>query len=179
MLDKIASWRGELHLGRDVVFAPGAERRLNVSDPRGKLLLASHFGDVEACRALAQLQGSKTINALVFSDNAQRFKKIMEEMAPQAGLNLLPVNDIGPDTAILLKEKLDRGEWIAIVGDRIAVTTQRGGEWRVCWSRFMGQTCALPTGPVSFLRLLFTLSGGSDFCPAPAGETTHPLRTIC
>jgi predicted LPLAT superfamily acyltransferase len=54
------------------------------------------------------------------------------EMAPQAGLNLMPVNDIGPDTAILLQEKLDRGEWIAIVGDRIAVNPQRGGEWRVC-----------------------------------------------
>lgn len=154
MLDKIASWRGELHVGRDVVFAPGAEETLNVSDPRGKLLLASHLGDVEACRALAQLQGSKTINALVFSDNAQRFKKIMEEMAPQAGLNLLPVNDIGPDTAMLLKEKLDRGEWIAIVGDRIAVTTQRGGEWRVCWSRFMGQVAPFPQGPFILASIL-------------------------
>ena len=154
VLDKIASWRGELHVGRDVVFAPGAEETLNVSDPRGKLLLASHLGDVEACRALAQLQGSKTINALVFSDNAQRFKKIMEEMAPQAGLNLLPVNDIGPDTAILLKEKLDRGEWIAIVGDRIAVTTQRGGEWRVCWSRFMGQVAPFPQGPFILASIL-------------------------
>lgn len=154
MLDKIASWRGELHFGRDVVFAPGAEEALNVSDPRGKLLLASHLGDVEACRALAQLQGSKTINALVFSENAQRFRQIMEEMAPQAGLNLLPVNDIGPDTAILLKEKLERGEWIAIVGDRIAVNTQRGGEWRVCWSRFMGQATPFPQGPFILASIL-------------------------
>lgn len=154
MLDKIASWRGELHIGHDVVFAPGAEDTLNVRDPRGKLLLASHLGDVEACRALAQLQGSKTINALVFSDSAQRFKQVMEEMAPQAGLNLLPVNDIGPDTAILLKEKLDRGEWIAIVGDRIAVTTQRGGEWRVCWSRFMGQIAPFPQGPFILASIL-------------------------
>ncbi|CBG91030.1 glycosyltransferase family 2 protein [Citrobacter rodentium] len=154
MLDKIASWRGELHFGRDVAYAPGAEAALNVSDSRGKLLLASHLGDVEACRALAQLQGSKTINALVFSDNAQRFKQIMQEMAPQAGLNLLPVTDIGPDTAIALKEKLDRGEWIAIVGDRIAVNPQRGGEWRVCWSRFMGQPAPFPQGPFILASIL-------------------------
>ncbi|MHA6633887.1 glycosyltransferase family 2 protein [Citrobacter farmeri] len=171
MLDKIASWRGELHFGRDVVFAPGAEEALNVSDPRGKLLLASHLGDVEACRALAQLQGSKTINALVFSDNARRFKQIMEEMAPQAGLNLMPVTDIGPDTAIALKEKLERGEWIAIVGDRIAVNPQRGGEWRVCWSRFMGQAAPFPQGPfilASILRcpvdLLFALRQQEKLC---------------
>ena len=154
MLDKIASWRGELHFGRDVIFAPSAETTLNISDPRGKLLLASHLGDVEACRALAQLQGSKTINALVFSDNAQRFKQIMQEMAPQAGLNLLPVNSIGPDTAILLKEKLERGEWVAIVGDRIAVNPQRGGEWRVCWSRFMGQNAPFPQGPFILASIL-------------------------
>lgn len=154
MLDKIASWRGELHLGRDVMFAPGAEAALNVDDPRGKLLLASHLGDVEACRALAQRQGSKTINALVFSDNAQRFKQIMQEMAPQAGLNLMPVTDIGPDTAIALKEKLERGEWIAIVGDRIAVNPQRGGDWRVCWSDFMGQPAPFPQGPFILASIL-------------------------
>jgi predicted LPLAT superfamily acyltransferase len=154
MLDKIASWRGELQFERDVVFAAGAEETLNVRDPRGKLLLASHLGDVEACRALAQLQGGKVINALVFSDNAQRFKQIMAEMAPQAGLNLMPVTDIGPETAILLQEKLDRGEWIAIVGDRIAVNPQRGGEWRVCWSRFMGQAAPFPQGPFILAAIL-------------------------
>ncbi|HGP0980553.1 TPA: glycosyltransferase [Klebsiella aerogenes] len=154
MLDKIASWRGELQFGRDVVFTAGAEETLNISDPRGKLLLVSHLGDVEACRALAQLQGGKTINALVFSENAQRFKQIMTEMAPQAGLNLIPVNDIGPETAILLQQKLDRGEWIAIVGDRIAVNPQRGGEWRVCWSRFMGQAAPFPQGPFILAAIL-------------------------
>lgn len=61
MLDKIASWRGELQLGRDVLFAPGAEAALNVSDPRGKLLLASHLGDVEVCRALAKFRATKPL----------------------------------------------------------------------------------------------------------------------
>lgn len=154
MLDKVASWRGELRLDRDVVFAKGAKAALGVESPQGKLLLASHLGDVEACRALAQLDGTKTINALVFSENAQRFKQIMQEMAPQAGLNLLPVTDIGPDTAMLLKEKLDRGEWVAIVGDRIAVNRQRGSEWRVVWSPFMGQPAPFPQGPFILASIL-------------------------
>ncbi len=154
MLDKVASWRGELRLDRDVVFAEGAKAALGVESPQGKLLLASHLGDVEACRALAQLDGTKTINALVFSENAQRFKQIMQEMAPQAGLNLLPVNDIGPDTAIVLKEKLDRGEWVAIVGDRIAVKRQRGSDWRVVWSPFMGQLAPFPQGPFILASIL-------------------------
>ena len=154
MLDKIASWRGEMRLGQDVVFAPNAEAALDIGSPQGKLLLASHLGDIEACRALAQLQVSKTINALVFNDNAQRFKQIMAEIAPQAGLNLLPVTDIGPDTAMLLKDKLDRGEWVAIVGDRIAVKPQRGNSSRVIWSRFMGQPAPFPQGPFILASIL-------------------------
>ena len=154
MLAKIASWRGQLQLGRDVVFAPGAWEALDVASPRGKLLLASHLGDIEACRALASITGGKVINALVFSDNAQRFKQIMQEMAPQAGLNLIAVNDIGPDTAMLLKEKIDQGEWVAIVGDRIAVTPQRGNDWRVIWSPFMGAPAPFPQGPFILASIL-------------------------
>ncbi|MGD8107235.1 glycosyltransferase family 2 protein [Pantoea sp. FN0302] len=154
MLDKVASWRGELQVGRDVVLAPGVEAVLNLHQPQGKLLLASHLGDVEACRALAQLQGGKVINALVFSENAQRFKQIMAENVPQAGLNLIPVTNIGPDTAIMLKEKLDRGEWVAIVGDRLAVNRQRGGDWRVVWSPFMGQPAPFPQGPFVLAAVL-------------------------
>ena len=154
MLDKVASWRGELKLHRDIVFAHGASEALNIAAPQGKLLLASHLGDVEACRALAQLEGSKIINALVFSENAQRFKQIMSEMAPEAGVNLMSVTDIGPDTAIAIKEKLERGEWVAIVGDRIAVNPQRGGEWRVIWSRFMGQPAPFPQGPFILASIL-------------------------
>ncbi|MBZ0060415.1 MULTISPECIES: glycosyltransferase family 2 protein [unclassified Leclercia] len=154
MLDKVASWQGELKLDRDILFAPGAREKLDLTVPQGKLLLASHLGDVEACRALAQIKGGKTVNALVFSDNAQRFKQIMQEMAPQAGLNLIPVTDIGPETAILLKEKIDRGEWVTIVGDRIAVDPQRGGNWRVVWSEFMGQPAPFPEGPFILASLM-------------------------
>ena len=154
MLAKIASWRGQLQLGRDVVFAPGAWEALDVASPQGKLLLVSHLGDIEACRALASITGGKIINALVFSDNARRFKQIMQEMAPQAGLNLIAVNDIGPDTAMQLKEKIDQGQWVAIVGDRIAVTPQRGNDCRVIWSPFMGAPAPFPQGPFILAALL-------------------------
>jgi len=147
MLDKVASWQGELQLGRDLVFAPGAEQALETRGTSGKLILASHLGDVEVCRALAQRYERQVINALVFSDHAQRFKRIMEEVAPQSCLNLIPVSDMGPETAMLLKEKLEQGEWVAIVGDRIAVQPQRGGQWRVSWSHFLGHPAPFPLGP--------------------------------
>ena len=146
MIDKIAGWRGELSIGKEAVFAPGAEALLDGSDRRGALVLASHLGDVETCRALARRNGHPVVNALVFHENARRFQAIIEEVAPQAGLHLLSVSSLGPETAVLLKEKLDRGEWVVIVGDRIAVNPQRGG-WRVVWSPFLGRPAPFPEGP--------------------------------
>ncbi|MCI1026305.1 glycosyltransferase family 2 protein [Pantoea dispersa] len=147
MLDKVASWRGDLQWGRDIDFAPGAEAVIRAAEGKGQLILASHLGDIEACRAMAKQVSGLVINALVFTDNAQRFRAVLESIAPKAGVNLLPVSDIGPDTAILLQQKLDAGEWVAIVGDRTAVQRQRGGERRVVWSEFMGQPAPFPQGP--------------------------------
>lgn len=147
MLNKIAAWRGDILWGRDIEFAPGSREVLQPQAGQGKLILAAHLGDIEASRALAQVEAGLVINALVFTDHAQRFRQIIEEIAPQAGVNLLPVSHIGPETAMFLQEKLDAGEWVAIVGDRVAVNTQRGGERRVCWSPFMGNRAPFPQGP--------------------------------
>lgn len=147
MLNKIAAWRGDIIWGRDIEFAPGSREVLQPQAGQGKLILAAHLGDIEASRALAQVEAGLIINALVFTDHAQRFRQIIEEIAPQAAVNLLPVSHIGPQTAMLLQDKLDAGEWVAIVGDRIAVNSQRGGERRVCWSQFMGSPAPFPQGP--------------------------------
>lgn len=153
MLDKIASWRGELQLGRHLLFAEDSEQQLRARLGKGTLILASHLGNVEACRALAQHLQSQPITALVFHQHAQRFTQIMQQMAPQASLNLLPVTEIGPDTAILLQQRLEKGEWVAIVGDRVAINQQRGG-WRVSWSEFVGSPAPFPQGPFILARIL-------------------------
>ncbi|WP_338569427.1 glycosyltransferase [Erwinia billingiae] len=147
MLQKIASWRGDLRWGKEIDFAAGAEQVLAAGKPGGRLILASHLGDIEACRALAQQVSGLVINALVFTDNAERFRQVMDEIAPEASKHVIPVSNIGPETAILLQQKLDAGEWVAIVGDRTAVNRQRGGVRRVIWSNFLGKPAPFPQGP--------------------------------
>jgi len=120
---------------------------IEASRQQGQLILASHLGDLEVCRAMAQQVSGVVITALVFTDHARRFKQLLDEIAPGAGVNLMPVNNIGPETAMLLKQKLDAGEWVAIVGDRTSVNPQRGGGLRVVWSPFLGREAPFPQGP--------------------------------
>lgn len=147
MLSKLASWQGDKTLTDAVLVDPDI-CEAHITSGRGTLILASHLGDIESCRAIGALNHRITVNALVFTEHAERFNQVMKEVNPQAVVNLIQVSQMGPDTAILLQEKLDAGEWVAIVGDRTSASThQRGEHSRVIWSDFLGKPAAFPQGP--------------------------------
>lgn len=147
MLSKLASWQGDKTL-TDAVLVNPEICQAHITSGRGTLILASHLGDIESCRAIGALNDKITVNALVFTDNAERFHQVMKEINPQAVVNLIQVSQMGPDTAIQLQEKLDAGEWVAIVGDRTSASPhQRGEHSRVIWSDFLGKSAAFPQGP--------------------------------
>lgn len=147
ILERIACWQGETNLKKDVVFAEGSEDCLKQFTTRGVLILASHLGNIEACRALAHQATARPVHAIVFHEHAQQFKKIMDEIAPDSSLNLIPVTNMGPDTAIFIDEKIQQGDWVAIVGDRIAVKAHRQDKPRVIWSEFLNRPAPFPQGP--------------------------------
>ncbi|MNG74848.1 Undecaprenyl-phosphate mannosyltransferase [compost metagenome] len=145
MLDKLSSWRGELHDIR-LVDRAGCERQ--IASGKGTLILASHLGDIESCRALGELDSNVKVNALVFTEHAERFNQVMKEVNPRANLNLIQVTSLGPETAMHLQDKLNAGEWVAIVGDRTSAGKhQRGEQPRVVWSHFLGKPAPFPQGP--------------------------------
>ncbi|MBQ9275797.1 MAG: glycosyltransferase family 2 protein [Succinivibrio sp.] len=153
MLTKIAAWRGDLKLNEQVHFAGEAKELMLSHTNQGCLIVGSHLGDLETLRAVESFQHLVTINALVFTDNARRFKQIMQEFAPSSQLNLIAVNEIGPDTAALLQEKTEQGQWVAILGDRVPVKAGRGGV-RAVQADFLGQRAPFPQGPYVLASLL-------------------------
>lgn len=154
MLDKVASWCQKLVWGKDVVYAPQAEEVLKSDEEKGKLILGSHLGDIEVCRALAQTGRLKRVNALVFHEHAARFQQLMSEIAPESQLNLISVTNITPDVAIKLQEKIQAGEWVAIVGDRISISISDSNDQRITWSDFLGEPAPFPQGPFILAALL-------------------------
>lgn len=148
MLNKLASWRGNNVPGHSTVMANRELCEAQIATGKGTLILASHLGDIESCRALGELKHNVKINALVFTQHAERFNQMMQEVNPQASINLIQVMTLGPDTAVMLKSKLDAGEWVAIVGDRTSASQHTRGEApRVVRSRFLGELATFPQGP--------------------------------
>ncbi|MCY9836407.1 glycosyltransferase family 2 protein [Aeromonas media] len=141
-LDKLAGWRGDI-TEQEVELVGAEHYDAAINSGQGVLLLGSHLGDLELCRALGSRKQGLRINALVFTRHAARFNALLKQINPDSHLNLIQVQELGADTAILLKEKLERGEWVVIVGDRTSVTREK----RVIWADFLGAPAPFPLGP--------------------------------
>ncbi|WP_429116591.1 glycosyltransferase family 2 protein [Aeromonas hydrophila] len=141
-LDKLAGWRGDI-TEQEVELVGAEHYQAAINSGQGVLLLGSHLGDLELCRALGSRKQGLRINALVFTRHAARFNALLKQINPDSHLNLIQVQELGADTSILLKEKLERGEWVVIVGDRTSVTREK----RVIWADFLGAPAPFPLGP--------------------------------
>ncbi|MEL0611049.1 glycosyltransferase family 2 protein [Vibrio echinoideorum] len=149
MLDKLAAWKGDF--SADNLTIHGQEQfESMVANQQGVLILGSHLGNIELCRALGRRHSNIKINALVFTEHAERFNSVMKAVNPQSDLNLIQVTSMGPDTAILLQQKLEQGEWIVIVGDR----TSTSKESRSVWAEFLGKEAPFPQGPFMLASIL-------------------------
>ena len=149
LLDKFSSWMGHVPL-TEVNVRYGQVLNELVATRQGAVFLGSHLGNIEMCRALASLNYEVKINALILTDNAEKFNRFMRTLNPQSEVNLIQVSQLGPDTAILLKDKVDQGEFVVIVGDRTSAT-QPG---RSHYVDFLGEPAPFPEGAFILAGLL-------------------------
>lgn len=150
-VDKIRAWLGDVTLD-DVTFH-NAEvfQQLRQQHPhQGAVFIGSHLGNLELCRAIGENDSDIKINALVFTKHALKFQAALEKFNPNAQLNLIQVDSLGAETAILLKDKVDQGEVVIIVGDRTSVT-QYG---RVNYADFLGKPAPFSQGPFILANIL-------------------------
>ena len=147
-LEKLAGWLGDLDQFPVETHGEEILRELHESK-EGALVLGSHLGNFELCRILGEKAGIM-VNAVVFTQHAQRFTQLLKEANPDSHTRLIETSEIGPDTAIAWKCKLERGEWIAITADRTPV----GSPGRVVQAPFLGELAAFPQSPFLLASLL-------------------------
>lgn len=148
-LDKLAAWLGEI-APAEVEFPARARFEQVLAQRRGALLIGAHLGNLEMLRALAVGARLAPVNAIVHTRHARRFRSMLARAHGGFELNLLEVTEMGADTAMLLSEKVDRGELVVMVGDRSPPTD--GG--RTCEAQFLGASAAFPQGPFVLGALL-------------------------
>lgn len=140
LLDKLDAWNGRLRLDQIDIVDP-ADLRQQMRGTRGQMLVGAHLGNLEVCRALAELGEQVTMNVLVHTRHAEQFNRLLGE-AGASHLRLIQVSELDPAVMLQLSERLERGEWLAIAGDRVPL---HGG--RTVEVDFLGKPARLPQGP--------------------------------
>ncbi len=148
LLDKIIVWSGSI--SPEQVDFPNRQLLLDLLEQkRGAILLSGHIGNLEICQAIANLRGHIHLNILVHTRHAEKFNRLLGSSVPSATIQLIQVTEINPGIAIELQEKIERGEFLVLVGDRIPVS---GG--RTVPAKFLGKDAAFPQGPYLLASLL-------------------------
>jgi predicted LPLAT superfamily acyltransferase len=148
ILDKVAAWYAPTRIA--VEFPERQMLAAAVAGGRGVLLLSAHLGNLELARALSTLIPGLRVNALVYTGNAQKMNIMLEAASHSYHLRLIHVQTIGPDTALMLREKIAAGEVVVIVGDRTPVSDKSP----VVQAEFLGRPAPFAIGPYVLAHVL-------------------------
>lgn len=149
ILDKMLLWGGLFDFSS--VSLHGAEPLLEMIEKRrGALLVCAHLGNLDLCRALSLRTPGLKVTVLVHTRHAQAFNAMLARLDPRSQLNLMQVTEMTPAMAMQLSERIERGEFVVIAGDRVPVSAAP----RVAMAPFLGRQAAFPVGPYVMASVL-------------------------
>ena len=149
LLERMGAWMGEI--GRwDLEWENRWQLIEKLEQKEGVVLMGGHVGTLEVIRAVISDHPEMTYNALVYTEHASRINQLFKLVNPNTSMNVISVKDFNLDTAISLKERMDAGEFVVIMGDRVPV----GAPDRHLRASFLGHDAPFPVGPFILASLL-------------------------
>lgn len=121
ILDKLIIWSGNLD-DLDYSFDGMDEFNALASEGVGAIIVVSHLGNLDFCRAIAKFHPNIDLTVLVHTTHAVKFNKLLKAINPESALNIIQVSKFSMQDAMLLSEKIQKGGLIAIAGDRVPLT---------------------------------------------------------
>jgi predicted LPLAT superfamily acyltransferase len=107
---------------------------------RGCLLIGSHLGSAEILRAFGERHQKLAINLVMHEGNSRTISRWLREMAPELAERIIAPGEAG--TLLRVRECLERGEVVAMLGDRPF------GNERTTACDFLGGPARFPSGPM-------------------------------
>jgi predicted LPLAT superfamily acyltransferase len=141
-LDKLAAWSGRVNM-TDVRFDDPKAFEALAASGRGALVIGAHLGNLEMTRALAVRGAHTKVTAIVYTEHARRFNSVLASANSEFARRLVEVSDFGPETAMMMQERVDAGELLVIVGDRVPASESG----RTTQAQFLGASAAFAQGP--------------------------------
>lgn len=118
----------------------------HVERGQGCLLLGSHLGSFDVLRALGVVQQRLPLKVLMYEKNAKKINAVLNAINPAIADTVIAIG--APDTLLKVKEEIDRGTLVGILGDRVMFND------RMVKARFLGSETVFPAGPMLLADVL-------------------------
>jgi predicted LPLAT superfamily acyltransferase len=136
LLDRLWLWQGKLEKFH---FQAYGRQYLQRQDGKGMILLGAHLGSFDALRTYALAEGLK-IHIVMHRGHAQKINAVLNALHPNTNLRVIELTPGDMEMVFTLKHYVERGEMIAMVGDRIPPYAKQ----RVTWLPFLGDKAPFP-----------------------------------
>jgi predicted LPLAT superfamily acyltransferase len=113
---------------------------------KGCVLLGAHLGSFEVLRVIGSLERKLPVNVLLYPDNAANVGALTAELCPGLQDRVIPLGR--PETLLRVRECLERGEIVGILGDRALKSD------KMVRCDFLGAPASFPQGPLLLAAIL-------------------------
>jgi predicted LPLAT superfamily acyltransferase len=111
-----------------------------VNAQQGCILLGAHLGSFEVLRALAVHQRHFPLKVLMYANHNEMITRVLSVLSPAVAQTVIPLGQA--DTLLRVKESLDRGDLVGMLGDRVAESD------KTVRCDILGGQAELPQGPM-------------------------------
>ena len=149
IVDRMSAWQG--HIKKFKMSKINNEVFLNLRTAnKGAVIVVSHLGNFEMSRMAAGDDKGAVFNVFMHTKNAKKFAQVIKKFNPEYAVSLIQGDELNIQTAIMLKEKIDAGEFVVIAGDRVPVEN----EGAVVVADFLGKPANFAIGPYVLAKVL-------------------------
>ncbi len=148
--DKFRVWKGKIKDDELEIIDLERIKSELIGAQKGQILLTAHLGNVEICKALAaRVEGFRMV-ILTYDENSRKFNEVLREISKNDGsVRMMAVNKLDVAAMLELKNIVESGEHIGIMGDR----TPLGGD-KAARVKFLGKEASFNYGPYLIAGIL-------------------------
>ncbi len=106
---------------------------------QGCLMLSAHMGSFDITRDIGLHGRDVVVNMMMYEENAQKLNAVIASFGGHTRMKVIPIGTV--DSLIRAKDRLDHGEWVGILGDRVVAND------RLIRVPFLGSEATFPAGP--------------------------------
>ena len=122
-------------------------------DFSGTFFITTHIGNIEILRSLlssTKYVKPKRVNIFMQASSCKIFNNFLKTLEIKTDTETFAIEEINPETSIMISERLQNGEIVFMAGDRISAQAEN----RTFEADFLGQKVQFPIGTFRFAQII-------------------------